>query len=240
MGEVDARGWAAWEASHQMHLIFQRTPSLALTDATDLDPYRQWAAKESLADKTCLFPTRSSDDAEDADPYSTIVFSDVRPVLLDLRSRRGRNAFRLAWLSFLGLHIPGHSSSLSASGVNWDDRWNCDYLTHSSYLNALFPADAIQRRLGTEAVSGVIVGREREFASGFGPVRCWGFEVFGALDTRAEVWGKGSTGIWRKEEVSELDEGLVRRVFAQLRIGNHDFEWDVLALAFETAIAAKR
>jgi NRDE-2, necessary for RNA interference len=243
VGEADALGWAAWEASGRKDYTPRCIPLVAENDVTDLDPYRQWAAKESQADRTGLLPTRSSDEGEDVDPYSTILFSDIQPLLSELRSFRGKYAFRLAWLSVLGLHIPGFSDSLSANELNWDDRWNYSHLTRSSYLAALFPGEMMRKQLSTEAVAGVIVGREKEHISGFGPVRCWGSEVFGPLDG-VEVEGLGDrdgrTGIWGKDDVSGLDEELVRRVFAQLRQETNDFEWDVLSLAFEAALSAKR
>jgi len=243
VGEADAQGWAAWEISGRKDYSPQHIPMVAENVVTDLDPYRQWAAKESQADRTCLLSTRPLDETEDADPYSTVLFSDIQPLLFELRSFRGKCAFRLAWLSVLGLHIPGFSDTLSQN-ENWDDRWSCGHLTRSTYLDALLPGDAMCKRLPTEAVAGVIVGREKEHMNGFGPVRCWGFEVFGPLHNGAEgerLGGrKGMAGIWGKDDVSGLDEGLVKRVFAQLRLGIDDSAWDILALAFEAAISVKR
>jgi hypothetical protein len=101
-----------------------------------------------------------------------------------------------------------------------------------------------REKLSTEAVAGVIVGREREHMSGIGPVRSWGPGVFGPLDAGVQVEGpggrSGKAGIWGKDDVNGLDEEFVRRVFAQLRLRTDDFEWDVLALAFEAALSAKR
>lgn len=243
VGEADAHGWQAWATSGRKNLSPRRVPVTAENDVTDLDPYRQWAAKELQADRTCLLPARSSDEAEDADPYSTILFSDIQPLLFEIRSLHGKRAYRLAWLSVLGLHIPGFSESLSTSDLDWDDRWSYGHLTRSSCLEALFPGEMMRQQLSTEAVAGVIVGREKEYVSGFGPVRCWGFGVFGPLDNGVEVEGLGDRngrgGIWGKDDVSGLDEGLIRRVFAQLRLGIDDFEWDTLALAFEAALSVK-
>ena len=217
---------------------------MAESDLTDLDPYRQWAARESQADRTCLLPTCSSAEGEDADPYATILFSDVQPLLFELRSFQGKCAFRLAFLSVLGLHIPGFSDSLSANQLSWDDRWSYGHLAHSSYLEALFPGETMRKQLPTEAIAGVVVGREKEHMSGFGPVQCWGYGVFGPLDSGINAEGPDGgdcrTGIWRKHDVRGLDEALVRRVFSQLRVGTDDFEWDLLALAFEAALSTKR
>lgn len=243
VGEVDAAGWAAWETSDRKDHSHRHMLSVPKEGVTDLDPYRQWAAHESRGNHTCSLPTRSSDESQDADPYSMIMFSDIQPLLFKLQSIRGKRIFRLAWLSVLGLHIPGFSNSLSDEH-NWDDRWSYSHLARTSYLEALFPGETMRQQLPTEAVAGVIVGREKDYVSGFGPVRCWGFGVFGPLDSAVEVKGLGGkngvTGIWGKDDVNEVDEGLVRRIFAQLRMEADDTEWDVLALAFEAALSIKR
>lgn len=240
-GEEGAQGWAAWVSSGRQ----QQPPSFSSkssSDPTDLDPYRQWAARESEADLKEVVPTRSTQESQEDDPYSTVLFSDIRPFLVDLQSPHSKNAFRLTWLSFLGLHIPGFSESLSGtSQVNWDDRWNHGHLCHSSYLDALFPSDAGRPHLATDAAAGVIVGREKEYASGFGPVRSWGNGVFGPLAAGIGASkGKGNAGIWDAKDIDGLNEKFVRSIFAQLRYEGDVPEWDTLALAFEAAISIKR
>ncbi|RDB29182.1 Protein NRDE2 [Hypsizygus marmoreus] len=241
VGEEEARGWAAWVSAGRKPPSSRSIVISSTNDEVDLDPYRHWSAQERNADHTNVFPSRSSDDSDD--PYSMILFSDIRPLLLNLQSPRAKDAFRLAWLSVLGLNIPGFSASLSTNELNWDDRWNQDYLTRPSYLDALFPAaDSTQNRLTTEAVSGVIVGREREYVSGFGPVRSWGYGVLGPLDgLGSEKSGKrkGRAWLWGEVDVDGLDGGFVRRLFVQLRLGAEDEEWDILSLAFEAAINVK-
>jgi len=241
VGEEGSRGWAVWMSSGREDQ--GSYPSkISAKDVIELDPYRQWAARELQVDHVQFVPSRSSDDTDD--PYSTVLFSDIRPILLHLESSGAKNAFRRAWLSVLGLHIPGFSASLSNSHeINWDDRWNQGYLTRRSYLDALFPRDAIQNRLTTEAFAGVIVGREKEYASGFGPVKCWGYGVFGPLESpgidRREK-GIANVGMWGREDVEGLDESFIMRVFAQLRLGADDVEWDILTLAYEAALNVKR
>lgn len=238
VGEAGSRGWAAWTASGRKGKASLQTAS-TIEVITQLDPYKQWAARESqMACAHCL-PSRSADDTDD--PYSTILFSDLRPFLIHLESVQAKNAFRRAWLSLLGLYVPGFPSSLSTPNqINWDDRWNLGHLTRRSYLDALFPKNGGHDRLTTEAVAGVIVGREKEYVSGFGPVKCWGYGVFGPLETFGiEKLEKGKTGIWGGVDMEDLDETLVRRVFGQLRLGPDDADWDVLTLAFEVALSVK-
>ncbi|KAF5385316.1 hypothetical protein D9615_001411 [Tricholomella constricta] len=237
VGEDGSRGWAAWVLSDRKERS-HRSKTPVAKDLIELDPYRQWAARETQMDEVHFLPSRSSDDTDD--PYCTILFADIRPLLIHPESSLAKNAFRRAWISFLGLHIPGFSASLSSSmEINWDDRWNQGHLKRLSYLDALFPRDAIQNRLTTEAYAGAIVGREKIYASGFGPVKCWGYGVLGPLDGLGLEKGRAKAKMWEKEDVEGLDEGFVRRVFTQLRLGRDDTEWDVLALAFEAALDVK-
>jgi len=243
IGEEGAEGWAAWVSSGRK----QANPGLPTippaSGITDLDPYRQWAAREQQADQSQNLPSRSFEGSDD--PYSSTLFSDVRALLIPLRSSSAKAAFRKTWLSVLGLHIPGFSASLSdAIEVNWDDRWSAGHLTKPSYLSALFPRETLKQWLPTEATGGVIVGREKEYASGFGPLRSWGHGVLNPLDlgVRSEKLGNGGITVvfWGVEDVEGLEVSFVRRIFSQLRLGDVDMEWDVLTLAFEALVNVKK
>lgn len=172
-------------------------------------------------------PARSTDEDPEADPYSMILFSDVRPLLLVLQSEEAKHAFRFIWLSFLGLSIPGLSK-----GKDWDDRWCATHLTSPSCLSSVFPSGA-QTRIIADSQAGVLIGREKEYTSGFGgPVKNWSFGVLGPLES---FGAHTKYGLWTKEDVKDVDEGYVRRVFEQLRLGTEDVEWDSYALACEVA-----
>ncbi|KAG5636350.1 hypothetical protein H0H81_008346 [Sphagnurus paluster] len=239
VGEDGSQGWAAWVSSGRKEAITTCSTVTKSECIVELDPYRQWAGRETQMDHNNVLPSRSFTETED--PYSTILFSDIKSLLLHLESDAAKNAFRRAWLSLIGLHIPGFSSSSSnTTEINWDDRWNQGYLMQPSYLDALFPEKSIRNRLSTEAYAGVIVGCEKEYASGFGPVKSWGYRVFGPLDAPDLGKGKAVGGIWGREDVEAVDQTLVRRVFSQLRLGPDDVEWDILALAFEVALNIKR
>lgn len=60
----------------------------------------------------------------------------------------------------------------------------------------------------------------------------------GIGDTKGK--SRMKAGIWGKEDVEDIDEEFVRRVFNRLRLGFDDWEWDVFALAFEAALNIKR
>ena len=143
--------------------IFVANTSKASTQAQD--PYTSWATEERLFDVKYHFPARSGSTEEENDPYATVLFADVQPFLLDLKSERARNVFRLIWLSFLGLHIPGFAASLSTTPWdNTDDRWSTTTFRSSHYLNYVFPREDSLRLLLPDAQAGVLVGHEQEYS----------------------------------------------------------------------------
>ncbi|KAM6498408.1 NRDE-2, necessary for RNA interference domain containing protein [Amanita muscaria] len=249
IGESGAQGWAAWVASR----ITQGAPSVSQpvpVAPPELDPYRQWAANELNADRASIFPARSTDEVAESDPYSTVLFSDIRPLLFDLKTSEGKDGFRLAWLCFLGLPVPGFHKSISQTNVDemeagWDDRWCFTHLCKPAKLRALFPDAHETRQLEADSITGVLVGREKDYGSSFGPVKNWGFDVHGPLHA---VVGRVMDGrkrkekritMWEKEDLEGTREDHVRAIFAQLRMGDDDLEWDNLALAFEAALGMK-
>ena len=196
------------------------------------DPFQRWAAEESDSGLRLTIPTRSTDETDD--PYSTVLFSDIRPLLVPLETTQAKRVFRLIWLSFLGLHIPGFSKTLSdLSDENWDDRWCYTFLTQPAYLRTLFPKDVMTKRQLSDAQSGSIVGGERVFSKGFGPIKNWDYGIDGAHEGLMEA-------NWTKLDVEHVDEGFARRIFQQCRAGDDDRDWDSLAIAFENVLSNKR
>ncbi|KDR85329.1 hypothetical protein GALMADRAFT_234148 [Galerina marginata CBS 339.88] len=235
-GEEGAKGWASWYSSTTEETL-PPSQSVQQPVVTDLDPYRQWANQELQSDYNMYLPQRS--DSDTLDPYSTVLFADIRPTLINAKCRRAKHAIRIAWLSFLGLHLPGLSLAANRE-VDWDDRWNLGYLTTPHSLNSIFPSDTGQTKLLTDAVAGAVVGREREHITPFGPVRCWGDGVSGPLDLSSVEPGKVlRNGVWSKDDLHYANEGFVRRLFLGLRIERDDFDWDILSLAFEVAANPK-
>lgn len=235
LGESGAKGWATWEASGRS----EQAPPIHRpvdTNSRISDPYSRWAACEALADRTQALSLRTTDADEGADPDAVVLFSDIRPLLLSLGTREAKDTFRRIWLSFLGLRVPGFVASLSAHPAdNTDDRWACSVLVSPSYLASVFPADTSTRRVTADAHAGVLVGREREYGSGFGPVKDWGYETVAPLD----VLGTGKWTMWTSEDVQGVDTGLVREVFKHCRVPGDGSSWDVLNVAFEAAVGLK-
>ncbi|KAK0208141.1 NRDE-2, necessary for RNA interference-domain-containing protein [Desarmillaria ectypa] len=227
-GEPGAKGWAHWVSSGKKG----ETPVLVSTPppSDDSDLYRRWARTELNTDRTSYIPSRATEE-DDWDPYSTIMFSDIRPLLLQLQTVHGKYLFRLTWLSFLGLHVPGFSDS--PHEANWDDRWNCMHLTNPGYMNAIFP-DETHNTVYADSYSGISVGREIQYAHGSIPIKCWGYGVLSPLDDA--LYG---VGLCSKIDLDGLDQEFTRRVLNQLKLGADDCEWDLITLAFEAASSVK-
>ncbi|KIP12478.1 hypothetical protein PHLGIDRAFT_97829 [Phlebiopsis gigantea 11061_1 CR5-6] len=236
VGEPNATGWAAWEANGCPDAV--PIPSRAASRSTVIeDPYVRWAAEELQVDYSSRMPLRSFDDEAANDPHSTILFSDIRPVLVNLTHVGSRQAFRLMWISFLGLHIPGFSATLSSeSDCPSDDRWSAAHLTTSHLLDKLFPEESASNRITADSHSGVLVGRERLYTHAFGPIKQWSFDVLGGVDAVAG----GRCRLWSSEDVRAVDASHIREVFQQCRLSDRDAEWDSLRIAFEGAVDPKR
>ena len=236
VGEPDAKGWAAWFDSGKPEPTAFPPPRKPDHDISHMDPYIRWSAQELQDDKISILPRRSIDEDESSDPYATILFSDIRPLLFSLTSVPNRQAFRLIWLSFLGLNIPGFVGSLSETPTeNSDDRWASKHLTSSALLQAIFPSSST-KRITADAQAGVLIGREPEYTSIFGPVKNSSIDVLKPLD----IIGKMEWATWAQQDLDGVDEEIVREVFRMCRFQQDETEWDILMLAFETAVNSKK
>ncbi|KDQ63400.1 hypothetical protein JAAARDRAFT_147686 [Jaapia argillacea MUCL 33604] len=246
VGESGSKGWAAWVADGSPeYRPPPRPPANENARKIDLpDIYAKWSAEEIRDDRLCVMSAGSDEQLDD--PYTTILFEDIRPLLISLQSPDAKHAFRLVWLSLLGLHVPGFYAHLSPSpSEDMDDRWSSTHLASSSCLRRIFPPELANTKLITaDSLAGTLVGREREYTSAFGPVKDWSYGVVDPLDGGlCGGDGKGRAMLWDKEDLEGVvDKDLVRRIFAGCRLGGidgDDAEWDVFALAFEAAINLK-
>jgi len=89
------------------------------------------------------------------------------------------------------------------------------------------------KRQLSDAQSGAIVGGERTFSKGFGPIKNWDYDIVDAHEGLMEA-------NWSKRDVEHVDEGFLRRIFQQCRLGGDDRNWDSLAIAFENVYNNKR
>ncbi len=199
-------------------------------------PYQRWAQQEMRADELLRSPLRSIDSGAELDPYATVLFSDIKPFLFALTSNRSKGLFRLIWLSYLGLHVPGLETM---AGTIDDDRWTHLRLVSKSYMEAIFPDLTDNQSSAPESYAGVLVGKEKQYAKSFGPIKNWTYHCIGPLEASEFRNGTVRWGMWTKEDVVGINVEFVRAVFEQCRMGDDDTEWNILALAFEAAIDVK-
>ncbi|KAH0838206.1 NRDE-2, necessary for RNA interference-domain-containing protein [Lanmaoa asiatica] len=231
VGEPNAKGWSAWVSGGKPKATLPSLPTSMDIDSTPSDPFIRWYDDETRADVVSRVPARYEWGV--SDPYATVLLSDIKALLLSLTTPRAKDAFRLIWLSIMGLHIPGFAKTL-ANGT-WDDRWSYTHLTTVSRLSSIFPQPGRTRQLLADSHAGALIGREREYGSAFGPVKDWSLGVFGPLD-----WiGKDCWRMWTAKDVQGVHEEFVRAIFNQLRCGAEDYQWDVYGLAFEASVSVK-
>ena len=248
--EANATGWANWtenrEGPERLPLATEQHDPV-----TNDDPYTNWVREENLRETSGRFSTRSWNESKE-DPYSTVMFFDLQDYLVDVSTDRGKECLRLAFLAFLGVPIPGidnytHSSSPSTSYDRSSERvvdlqlWSLS--TNAGWPSnplSLFPPLDASKAITWESIAGVTVGIEHRVASGFGPLRHWGYGMRGWLD------GIGRTceeRVWNGESYGPTVDAI-RSSFRQLRTTMADeatkVEWDLMAVAWEASISTKR
>lgn len=198
LGDVGAKGWAAWAPEEELQL--SDSPSCA-SPVTNTNPFDFWYESESKLDEQNFLPKRMDDESGDSDdPYSTILFSDIRPFLVDLRTSHAQRLFRCIWLSYMGLDIPGLSAALASSDAS-DDRWAETSLMRSSFLETLFPREHAHDM--ADSLAGVTIGREKVYHKLFADIKSWSLDVMGSLEGLS---ADGRYRLWDKAGSSKLDE----------------------------------
>ena len=241
LGEAGSTGWVDWYLSGKPErTLGDIVPSdnllSEIVSAPHLDPYQRWAQQEIQVDELLRPPLRLTDPGAELDPYAAILFSDIKPFLFSLTSNRSKALFRLIWLSFLGLHVPGLETM---AGATDDDRWTQLHLVSKLSMESIFPHLADEQGFAPESHAGVLVGKEKQYAKSFGPIKNWTYRCVGPLEVSDFRNGTARWGMWTKEDIVGIDVELVRAVFEQCRMGDDDSEWDILSLAFEAAIDVK-
>ena len=212
MGERNARGWNTWVSEGKPELplsVSSQQSPLARDVDTDSDPYSRWAADEARYDANSNMP-KHADEAQE-DPYATVMFSDVRLLLVDISTPEAKHALRIAWLEFLGLHVPGFMRSLDeySTSTGHDDTWSRMHLTRKSYLQQLFPSQNKGKVREWDAYGGTIIAREKTYGPTFGCVKEWGLGVFEALEGIKTREGR----LWEDFDVSGIDKKCARFIF---------------------------
>jgi hypothetical protein len=178
---------AFWESEDRRVGDIESADRSTLGSNAVSDVFTRWASHESDQDLKHFIPRRVEDG--DDDPYSTVLFSDIRPFLVNVRTRHGLRLFRQFWLYFLGLRTPGIIDSIS--GAVSDAAWAESSFCSGAFIDMLFP----QHSQGSliESVAGALVGCERAYRDSFGIVREWGYGLLCPLegvlpDNRMRCW----------------------------------------------------
>lgn len=195
IGEKMSQGWAKWFVSGLPTYEPPQPPEKAEDSKGPSnffpDPYVSWAASEALADTVSYMPMKSIH--EEIDPYATIMFSDIRDFVVDIQSTRAKKLFRLIWLEYLALHIPGLHAEISK--LSTDDRWCNALYSTDVFISTLFPPRNSSNNITSDSIAGVIVGRERDYRSGLDLFREWGYEILGPLES---IHANGTGRMWER------------------------------------------
>lgn len=113
IGEHSAEGWARFcEKQREPPQPRKQAPDAPIDES---DIWTSWPDSEHRNSLRSRKPARTSDDVAEQDPYRVILFSDVRPFLVDSPSDSGKQAILDAYLAFYNLpsyqaeSLDGHS-----------------------------------------------------------------------------------------------------------------------------------
>lgn len=223
IGEPGAKGWASWAINQNADSTGPEPSNAIIPASTDSsseahvdDGYQKWAAGEAKLDANEWLSAH--DDPED--PYSTILFSDIRPFLFPSSPSPSDLSLLLVLLQTLGLHVPGlsaflvrHASPSHATlDADADTVWShAPFASKPSHLGAMFsiPSETETRSASSARPSvttgsagtydELIIGKERHMGSGWGPIKEW------SLGTRQVLEGYGTNGEGRMWEDADLE-----------------------------------
>ena len=98
IGEAGAEGWALFFQKQGEPPQPRAETADGLEDSKDL--WKSWVASEQRHSLLSRNPARTIDDTEENDPYRIILFSDIRPFLIDPPSRAGQRLILDAFIAF--------------------------------------------------------------------------------------------------------------------------------------------
>jgi hypothetical protein len=175
-----------------------------------------------------------SETVHSEDPYRTVLFSDIRDLLMQFNSSKHRIALKRIWLSLIGLSVPGFDYQLlfeSDSLRNLDD-WARSDLRKPAIIDSVFPRDS---DITTSSVS--VDGLPSvEHKSSFGFLKNWSAN---SLELIRGIEQHGHYRLWEVQDVSGIDLPFVRNLLALLSEPG-DLEWYCLNVAFEAAMGWKQ
>ena len=125
IGEEGAEGWASFVQKQGEPLQLRIETADGLEDSNEL--WKSWADLERRHNLLSRNPARTIDDTEANDPYRIILFSDIRPFLIDPPSRAGQQLILDAFIVFCCLPPFVAEGSESRSRVWGRDCFLCNH-----------------------------------------------------------------------------------------------------------------
>lgn len=216
IGESGSKGWSNWkgsETSNEKAFLTHGAlvpPGGAAHPSSVLDGYQRWVAKECEMDAFGWLSQRE----ETEDPYSTVMFSDIRMLLFPPLTASQDLSLLFVFLELLGLHIPGfveNLSRLSPSAASEDSVWSYTAFSVKEKLReSLFASNPTLASGNDTALDELIIGKERRMGSGWGPVKSWSLGVGAPLEGHGP---RGEGRMWEGAELEGVDVEFVRYVY---------------------------
>ena len=245
-GEKGAKGWRNTEEGLDppKGATAVETPAPASTDS---DPFTRWHAEEERATGRRQYPTRTMEDmsVEDDDPYSTILFADIRPLLFFVSAPDARSQLLYSFLFYLGLPLTPPDTSTSTPLASDTFLHSDDFASrrHASKRAAFWPSESSDSFLRSLIPFDSIAGEAME------PVRAAGVKdpfqpPFRKFPTSPDLLYQ-AVPRWfyllpQGNESSTLDVGLIRQSLAQIRTFSKDIFFTLAYFSFEASIDARR
>lgn len=129
IGEEGAGGWASFFQRQERAPQPRTEPADGLNHGKDC--WKLWLASERRQNLLSRTPARTVDDIEVNDPYRIILFSDIRPFLIDPPSPAGQQLILDAFIAFCCLPPFDAEGPISCSRV-----WRRDCFLHNEALRS--------------------------------------------------------------------------------------------------------
>lgn len=245
-GEAGSKGWRnnGDEALPPEAPTLQK--DLPNDSGAEHDPFLMWYTKESQASSGRQFPGRTTDaiPVEEEDPYSTILFSDIRKLLFFVSSPDARSQLLYSFLFYLGLPLTPPDTSTSTPLASDPFLHSDDFAArqYSAKRLAFWPADSSDTFLRSLIPFDTISGEAME------PVRAAGvrdpFEPpFRKFPTSPDLLYQ-SQPKWfcllpLAGEATSLHVDLIRNSLAQMRTFSKDVFLTLAYFSFEASVDPK-
>ena len=168
VGEIKSTGWASHVVNQSIAPTTLKDPPLPCNAELRLP---QWPEEERMASTQMSMPARTLDDVGENDPYRVILFSDVRPFLIDFETLPDTYSSLLvvAFLAFCGLPPP--------PGTTEERQWWLDPFVRNPSLNVSQPTltEELERDLHSSCPFAII-----DPTSSFTNMDHW-FSMFGQI-----------------------------------------------------------